>query len=127
MKIAVTSTDNHLKASVDLRFGRCPFYVIFETEDNKIKNHEFVENTAIEQMRGAGITAAQLVANKGVNVVITGNIGPRAFDALTSSGIKIVSGVSGNIKEVTEKYLRGELEETRGPRPGFGRGRRGGR
>lgn len=126
MKIAVTSTDKNLKANVDLRFGRCPYYAIFDVEGKEVKGQEFLENTAGGQMRGAGITAAQLVANSGVEVVITGNMGPNAFNVLSSTGIKVVTGVSGNIKEAIDKYLKGELKATDQPSPGFGRGRMGG-
>ncbi len=123
MKITVSATEGSLDANVDSRFGRCPYYVIFEVEDKEIKNQEFLENKAGQEMRGAGITAAQTVVNKGTEIVITGSIGPKAFDVLSSTGIKIISGVSGNVKEAVEKYLKGELKETQQPRPGFGMGR----
>ena len=125
MKIAVSATEGSLDADVDLRFGRCPYYAIFEIEDKKIKNQEFIENTAGQEMRGAGITAAQMVANKKVEVVITGNIGPNAFNVLSGIGIKIITGVSGNVKDAIEKYLKGELKETQQAKPGFGIGKGG--
>ncbi len=123
MKIAVSATEGSLNANVDARFGRCPYYVIFEVEGNEIKGHEILENTAGQEMRGAGITAAQTVANKKTEVVITGNIGPKAFDVLSSNGIKIISNASGNVKDAVEKYLKGELKETSQSKPGFGMGR----
>ncbi len=124
MKIAVSATEGSLDADVDIRFGRCPYYVIFEVEGKEIKSHEIVKNTADEQMSGAGITAAQTVVNKDVGVIITGNLGPKAFDVLSSSGIKIVTGIEGNVKEAVENYLKGEIKETKQSRPGFGMGRR---
>jgi len=123
MKIAVPATDGNLDANVDLRFGRCPYYVIFEVEENKIKNHEILENKTGQEMRGVGITASQMIVNKEVEVVITGNIGPNAFNVLSGTGMKIITGVNGNVKEVVEKYLNGELKETNQPSPGFGKGR----
>ncbi len=124
MKIAVSATEGNLSADVDIRFGRCPYYIIFEVEGKKIKSHEIVKNTAGEQMSGAGIAAAQTVVNKGVEVIITGNLGPKALDALSSSGIKIVTGIEGNIKEAVESYLKGKIKETKQSRPGFGMGKR---
>ena len=124
MKIAVSATKGSLDADVDLRFGRCPYYAIFEIEDKKIKNQKFLENTAGQEMRGAGITGAQMIANKKVEVVITGNIGPNAFNVLSRTGIKIITSVSGNVKEVVEKYLKGDLKTTNQPNPGFGIGRK---
>jgi predicted Fe-Mo cluster-binding NifX family protein len=93
-----------------------------------------VPNTAVGAMSGAGIQAAQTIAKNGVEIVITGNVGPNAFQALTSAGIKIIIGAQGTVKDVVEKYKRGELKETsaptvvghfgRGGGMGMGRGRR---
>lgn len=115
MKIAVSATEGSLDANVDPRFGRCAYFIIVETEDKEIKSHEVVSNEAVQAMRGAGIQAAQTVANKGAEVVITGNIGPNAFNLLSQTGIKVITGVSGSVKEAVEKYLKGELKETSGP------------
>ena len=129
MKIAVTATHRSLDADVDPRFGRCMCFVIVETEGNEIKDHKEISNEAIQASRGAGIQAAQTIANEGVDVVITGNIGPNAFNVLSQTGIKIVTGVSGKVSEAVKKYLKGELKETKqptvnfGPGRGFGRGR----
>jgi len=123
MKITVSATEGNLNADVDMRFGRCPYYIVFEVEENRIKDHEILKNIADQEMRGAGITAAQTVVNKETNIVITGNVGPKAFSVLSSSGIKIISGVNGNVKDVVEKYLKGELKESKEPMPGFGMGK----
>jgi len=115
MKIAVTATHRSLDADVDPRFGRCMCFVIVETEGKEIKNHKEISNEAIQATRGAGIQAAQTVANEGAEVVITGNIGPNAFNVLSQTGIKVVTGATGKVKEAVEKYLKGELKETSGP------------
>lgn len=129
MKIAVSASADNMDATVDPRFGRCAYFIIVETERNEIKDHEILKNTGVQAMRGAGITAAQIVANKGVEAVITGNVGPNAFGVLSQSGIKIFTGVVGiSVKAAVEKYLKGELEETTVPTgPGFGPGRGMGR
>jgi len=59
--------------------------------------------------------AAQIIAGKGVKVLITGNVGPNAFQALLAAGIRIVIDTSGTVKEVLEKYKRGELSDTGAP------------
>jgi len=122
MKICVTAAGNTLDAPVDPRFGRTAYFIVVDSET---MSFEAVSNTAVGAMSGAGIQAAQTIASKGVNVVITGNVGPNAFQALASAGVKIVVGAYGTVREVIEKYKRGELTETRVPTVGghFGRGR----
>jgi predicted Fe-Mo cluster-binding NifX family protein len=129
MKICVSAVANSLDVQLDPRFGRCPYFVIV---DDETMQFEAVPNIASGSMGGAGIQAAQTVAGKGVKVVITGNMGPNAFQALSASGIKIMTGVFGTVREVVEKYKRGELREagvpTVGGHFGIGGGRgRGGR
>ncbi len=122
MKICVTASGNTLDTPVDPRFGRTAHFLVVDSETITF---EAVPNTAAGTMSGAGIQAAQTIASKGVNVVITGNVGPNAFQALTSAGIKIVIGAQGTVREVIGKYKRGELKETSAPTVGghFGRGR----
>jgi len=90
---------------------------------------EAVPNIASGSMSGAGIQAAQTVASKGVKVLITGNVGPNAFQALSAAGIKVVTGAFGTVREIVEKYKRGELKETGSPtvRGHFGMGKSRGR
>jgi predicted Fe-Mo cluster-binding NifX family protein len=90
---------------------------------------EVIQNMASGATGGAGIQAAQTIASKGAKVLITGNVGPNAFQALSAAGIKIVTGAFGTVREVIEKYKRGELRETDAPTVGghFGMGRGRGR
>jgi len=122
MKICVTAAADGLDAQLDPRFGRCQYFVIVDSETMKF---EAVPNTAAGAMGGAGIRAAQTVAGKGVEVLITGNVGPNAFQALSAAGVKIVTGAFGTVREVVERYKRGELRgETGAPtvRGHFGMG-----
>jgi predicted Fe-Mo cluster-binding NifX family protein len=121
LKICVSATTNTLDAQLDPRFGRCPFLVIVDSETMRF---ETFPNAASDAGGGAGIQAAQTIASKGAKVLITGNVGPNAFQALSAAGIKIVTGASGTVKEVVEKYKRGELSETGAPtvRGHFGMG-----
>lgn len=107
MKICVTASGDGLDAQLDPRFGRCPYFVIVESETMKF---ETVANTASGAMGGAGIQAAQTVASKGVKVLITGNVGPNAFQALSAARIKIVTGAVGTVREAVERYKKGELK-----------------
>ena len=126
MKICVTAVSGSFDAQLDPRFGRCPYFVIVDSETMKF---EIIPNIASGSMSGAGIQAAQTIASRGAKVLITGNVGPNAFQSLSASGIKIVTGASGTVREVVEKYKRGELSETDAPTVGghlgmgMGRGR----
>lgn len=93
--------------------------------DSESMRFEAILNMASGATGGAGIQAAQTIANKGVKVVITGNVGPNAFQALSAAGIRIVTGAFGTVRVVVEKYKKGELRETSAPTVGghFGMGR----
>ena len=128
MKICVTSVSGNLDAQVDPRFGRCPYFTIVNSETMEFNA---ISNDSTNAAHGAGIQAAQTVANIGVKVVITGNVGPNAFNVLSATGIKIVTGASGSVKEAVEKYKSGQLQETGNPTVsghfGMGKGRGRGR
>jgi predicted Fe-Mo cluster-binding NifX family protein len=130
MKICVSAASNRMDSPIDPRFGRCPYFVIVDSENMQF---EVIQNMASGATGGAGIQAAQTIAGKGVKVLITGNVGPNAFQALSAAGIKIVTGASGTVREVVERYKRGELSETGAPTVkghfgmGVGRGRGRGR
>jgi predicted Fe-Mo cluster-binding NifX family protein len=112
MKICVSATASNLEAQLDPRFGRCPYLIIVDSETLKF---EALPNIASGATGGAGIQAAQTIANKGVKVVITGNVGPNAFGALSAAGIEIVTGASGAVREVVNRFKRGEFQRTAAP------------
>ncbi len=112
MKICVSASANSLDAFVDPRFGRCPYFIIVDSETMQF---EAIPNVASGAMGGAGIHAAQTIASKGAKVLITGNVGPNAFQALPAAGIKIVAGAYGTVREIVEKYKRGELKDAKAP------------
>lgn len=126
MKICVSASSNSLDTNVDSRFGRCPYFVIIDSETMEF---DVVSNDSTNAAHGAGIQAAQTVVNNGAKVVITGNVGPNAFQVLSTTGIKVLTGVSGTIKEAVEKYKNDQLQETANPTVGghFGMGKETGR
>ncbi len=121
MKICISAESDTLDAHVDPRFGRCPYFLIVDLES---MDYEAIPNQAQAAVGGAGIQAAQTIAGRGVKVVITGSVGPNAFQALSSAGIRIVTGAQGTVREAIEKYVRGKLREAGGPtvrgHPGMG-------
>ncbi len=112
MKIAITSQGTDLNAEIDPRFGRCSYFIIYDTEK---ENYEVVENSSINLGGGAGIQAAQTISENGVRVLLTGNVGPNAFQTLSAASIEIYTGLSGKISEVVEKFKSGNLEKSSAP------------
>ena len=110
MKIAVSSTGKKLTDDVSEVFARCPYFIIVEIKNQKIDKTEIIENENTDQMSGAGISAAQLMAEKNVNAVIAGNVGPRAFDVLKQFNIEVYTG-SGVIKKVLQEFINGKLKK----------------
>ncbi len=109
MKICVTATAGDLNAQVDPRFGRSQYFVIVDSDTMAF---EAMVNEAMNAPGGAGIQAAQAMVNKGVDVVISGNMGPNAFQVLSTAGVKIATGAYGTVKEAVEMYKIGKLNET---------------
>jgi predicted Fe-Mo cluster-binding NifX family protein len=121
VKLCITTVGDSLDSNVDPRFGRAAYFLIINPETMQF---EALPNVAASGMSGVGIQAAQTIAGKGVKTVLTGNVGPNAFQALSAAGIKVIVGASGTVKEVIEKYKKGELKEGSSPTVGghFGRG-----
>ncbi|MBN2142991.1 MAG: NifB/NifX family molybdenum-iron cluster-binding protein [Candidatus Aureabacteria bacterium] len=107
MKICVTSEGDNLESMVDPRFGRCRYFIIIDTES---KEFEAVQNANIDSMGGVGVQSGQFMSSKQVKAVITGNVGPNAFNTLQAAEIEVVTGASGIVKDVIEKYKMGEYK-----------------
>ena len=108
MRICVTATAGNLNAQVDPRFGRCQYFVFIDSDTMAF---EAMANEAIAAPGGAGIQAAQTVVNKGVDVLVSGNVGPNAFQVLSTAGVKIATGAYGTVQEAVEMYKAGRLSE----------------
>lgn len=122
MKIAVTSTGDNLNSQVDPRFGRCTYFLIVETETMET---EAVSNSSTGLAHGAGISAAQSIASKGVKMVITGNVGPNAYQALSAAGIDVILGAKGTVAETVDAFKAGSLKPANQPTVGGHFGQRG--
>jgi predicted Fe-Mo cluster-binding NifX family protein len=100
-KICITSKGKDLSKEVDPKFGRSRYFLIVEPNTMEF---EIIENLGAEATHGAGIQTAQFIANLNVGTVLTGNCGPNAQRILQSSGIKVITGVSGKIEDAVIKY-----------------------
>ena len=107
MRIAVTSQGKELTSKVDPRFARAPYFLIFDTADESL---EVVENSQnVNAAHGAGIQAAENVVSKNVEIVVAGNFGPKAFQALGAAGIKTAEWTEGTVSEAIELARNNKL------------------
>ncbi|MGD9018077.1 MAG: NifB/NifX family molybdenum-iron cluster-binding protein [Desulfobacterales bacterium] len=124
MKIAVSSTGPTLDDTLDGRFGRCPYFLIIDPDTLEF---DALPNPNVSQSGGAGIQAAQQMAEKGVTAVLTGNCGPNALKVIEAAGILLISGVAGTVRQAVQQYTSGSLARTSAPsvhnQPGMGMGR----
>ncbi|HHU63610.1 MAG TPA: diguanylate cyclase [Clostridiales bacterium] len=127
MKIAVSSTGKNLSSMTDVRFGRCNYFVIYDTEGQQVKA---IENKGQMSGAGAGIAAANQIIDEDVDVVITGNMGPNAFRLVKNSDINIYRSGVVEVEKAIQLFKDGKLDELTDAGPahaGMGGGFKGGR
>jgi len=112
MKIAITATGSDLHAEIDPRFGRSQYFVIVDPETGQF---EAIENSGTTSGGGAGVATAQMIIGKGVAAVLTGNCGPNAYQVLSAAGIRVITGVTGKVKDAIESYKSGKLRASSQP------------
>lgn len=122
MKVAVTAAGPDLDSPVDPRFGRAAYFLFIDTDTYEL---EAVPNPYVSALSGAGIQAAQLVANKGAQAVISGSFGPNAFQTLSAAGIPMYQATGGTVRQMVDAFKANQLVPVAqsGPAPfGMGRG-----
>lgn len=112
MNIAVTSTGPTLDDTVEARFGRCAYFLIIDPDTMRC---EPIENPNIALGGGAGIQSAQLMSEKRVTTVLTGNCGPNAFNVFGQAGIEVIVGISGAVRKAVEQFKRGAFSSVGEP------------
>jgi len=104
MKIAITSMGGSLEAQVSEQFGRCPYFVIYDTES---KSFAAISNLGEQMQSAAGPKAAETIIAQGAEVLLTGHVGDKAEAVLIKANIKIVDGFTGSlkVKDAIGKFL----------------------
>jgi len=87
MKVAITSTGNDLNSKLDQRFGRCSYFVIYDTET---RGMEFIPNPNKEAQEGAGPASVQIVASRNVEKIVSGEFGIKIKSLLDSLKIQMI-------------------------------------
>ena len=117
MKIAITAAQPTLDGPVDPRFGRCAYYVIVDLDT---LDFEALPNPNALAMGGAGIRSAQLVASRGVEIVVSGNYGPNAVQTLNAVGVRAMGGaLAGSVRQALERFRQGALQPVTEPTVGL--------
>jgi predicted Fe-Mo cluster-binding NifX family protein len=108
-KIAITSEGPTLDDQVDPRFGRAAGFVLVDLDT---MDTQYIDNGQSQVMaQGAGIQAAQVVARAGASWVLTGYVGPKAFQVLAAAGIKVGQNLEGlTVREVVARFKSGSID-----------------
>ncbi|SDM29575.1 NifB/NifX family molybdenum-iron cluster-binding protein [Halarsenatibacter silvermanii] len=113
MKIAITAeSKSSSDVKVDRRFGRSSYFMIYDDDEEK---GEFIKNSAGDTRHGAGVQAVQTLADRDVDALITGRVGPKAFDGLQKAEIEIYLTEDSTVKEALSDFADGKLEQPEEP------------
>ncbi|MCK9159134.1 MAG: NifB/NifX family molybdenum-iron cluster-binding protein [Bacteroidaceae bacterium] len=100
MKVVITSSGSTLQDKVDARFGRCPFFVFYDTDN---KQTEILPNPNMDADEGAGPAAVRFVASRNVKKSISGEFGFKIKSLMDSAGIQmIVVKADKTVKEIID-------------------------
>lgn len=106
MQLIVSSTGPAPTDAVDPRFGRARCFLRYDSETD---TYEAIDNTQQDAAHGAGVQAAQTVAQAGASALLTGACGPKAFEILTAAGVEVYSGFEGTVAEAVAAWKNGQL------------------
>jgi predicted Fe-Mo cluster-binding NifX family protein len=121
MKVIITATSADIDAHVDARFGRASYFIVVDADSLE---WQAIANPAIHASGGAGIQAAQFIADQGCDAVVSGEFGPNAYNALKTAGLPMyLLGSCRTAREVIQQMNQGQLERMNSPAGGRGRGR----
>ncbi len=112
MKICITAQGPEADSPVDPRFGRAKLFRVVDTDTGQSESIDNVQN--LQAAQGAGIQSARRCVELGVQAVITGNVGPKAFSVLQGEGIAVYTGASGTVDQALVQFGQGQLARADG-------------
>ena len=112
MKIILSSQGKTPKDLIDVRFGRCHYFAIYDVESS---TYEFISNRSADDNQGAGVSAAQLVLDEHPEALLTERLGPKAFQVLQQSAIKLYKCHGITLEDAVERYRQEKLEAIEEP------------
>ena len=109
MKLAIALKENDYNSSLDERFGRAPFFIII---DNETKEFEIIENEAKDETTGAGLKAVKNLLKYQIDVIIAGEIGPKAGELIYDLEIPTFKFKDlTKVDEIIEAFNKNTLEK----------------
>jgi len=119
MKIVISSSTDSIDGPFDPRFGRAAYFCLVDSETEECEIHA---NASMNSPGGAGIQAAQFIAEKGAQAAVSGDFGPKAYRTLSEAGIKMFLAPSGETltcRDLLARFQQGKLNQVGGPtKPG---------
>jgi predicted Fe-Mo cluster-binding NifX family protein len=116
MKIALPTDEKSIESPVSLSFGRAPYFLLYSTVTQEVV---FFDNNAAASHGGAGIKAAQFIADLGANVLLAPRCGENAGQVLTKSEVLVYQTLQGTAKQNIDAYVANKLNLLAGFHPGF--------
>ncbi len=108
MKVSITSKGDSPESAAENRFGRTPFFIIYDDETGNVI--ETINNSSVNDASGVGPKVVQMLVSKGVNVVVTGQVGGNANQGLATAGIPAYAfGEAKTVAEAYAAYKAGKL------------------
>lgn len=108
MKVCITADGPDLDSEVGQDLGHSPYFLIVDLDTME---YESMENEGASWDMGAGMKAADIVINAGVDAVITGRIGPHGYSSFSDAGIMVSSDEEGGVREAIESFKRRHMEK----------------
>lgn len=106
MKIAIPTDEKSLQSKVCVSFGRAPYFLIYDAESGE---SVFLDNSAAGSTGGAGIKAAQTIADRRADVLLTPRCGEKAADVLKSAEIQLYKTIAASVQDNIAAFIAGKL------------------
>ncbi len=103
-------SQNGMASEVNDHFGMSEHFAILDLDGDRIEKMDFVSDNPDPKEHK---TPAALLAEKGVNIVLAGSIGPHMIKELLDAGLRIYRGAVGDVEQAYEDYKAGMLTEVR--------------
>ncbi len=112
MRIVLSSQGDSKGDLVDVRFGRCKYFAVY---DNETSSFEFLENKGAESNQGAGVAAAQAVLELNADALLTERLGPKAYRVLAESGLKLYKCHGMSLEDAIKRFESHSFDLIDGP------------